>query len=183
MCCLCALPTESGCSQNYRDVQLFFQHLSVRIKCSRNVWMQSGQSREPPCSGFPSAVFSEQEGGGTNDRPRNEVTTGPPGVGGGAGWAISRSQSRALATSSDGKLWHYLCLCEWQTERVTYEAALTRPQLCFTGQSEATVSSLNLHRIVFKKVHQSRKMYYPNTLALWHVCVSRMMRHIYVHVW
>lgn len=104
-------------------------------------------------------MFSEQEGGGTNDR--NEVTTGPPGV----GLVELYRVHRALATFSDGKLWHYLCLCEWQTEHVICEAALTRPQLCFTGQSEATVSILNLHRIGLKKYASQEKFITPLYLS------------------
>lgn len=38
---------------------------------------RSDSGWKPRCSGFPSVAFSEQEEGGTNDRYRNEVATGP----------------------------------------------------------------------------------------------------------
>lgn len=49
-----------------------FANVAILLFFSRS---ESGW--KPRCSGFPSVAFSEQEEGGTNDRYRNEVATGP----------------------------------------------------------------------------------------------------------
>lgn len=76
--------------------------------------------------GSPSVAFSEQEEGGTNDRYRNEVATGPL-VGGGE-WGLR---------------WSCMALAERSAVTVLWREALTLfvlvwmawPQPCWTGHS------------------------------------------------
>lgn len=121
--------------KQHRDVQC----LSARQKCSRHLWMPSAHlfrrwrfafswcdsGWKSQCSGFPSVAFSEQEEDGTNDRYRNEVTRGPLwGRGMRASVELYPVHGAERCHSADGKLWHYLCLCEWQSVGIDLTSTL-----------------------------------------------------------
>lgn len=98
------------------------QNLWTPVRSNVPILLFPDPSQSGTLGGSASVAFSEQEEGGINDSYRNEVAAGPPGVGEEVGglrlsYVAFVERSAVIVVSYDGKLRHYLCLCECQTER------------------------------------------------------------------